>query len=103
MADTVPKSGRKPPANGGSRKGIPNKVTSDARAAIALFVEGNIGRLNGWLDEIADNPKMGPAAAFDRLMAVVEYHVPKLARTEMTGEGGGPVKQDRTVTFVKPE
>ena len=70
----------------------PGKATQAAREAIAQFVDGNVGRMQEWLDQIAEDPRLGPAAAFDRLMAVVEYHVPKLARTEHTGENGGPVR-----------
>lgn len=70
----------------------PNKATAQAREAIAAFVDGNAHRLQTWLEQIADDPKHGPAAAFDRFMDVVEYHIPKLARTEHTGENGGPVK-----------
>ena len=68
--------------------GVGNKTTMRAREAISLFVEGNVDRLSGWLDEIAkDNPK----AAFDAFMSVVEYHIPRLARKEHTGEGGGAI------------
>ena len=91
-AGTVPKTAKRPQPKGGSRKGIPNRSTQAAREAIAQFVDGNVGRMQEWLEQIADDPKLGPAAAFDRLMAVVEYHVPKLARTEHTGENGGPVR-----------
>ncbi len=76
----------------GRPKGSPNKTTALAREAIARFVDGNAHRLQGWLDEIAADEKHGPKVAFDCFMDVVEYHVPKLARTELTGEGGGPVK-----------
>lgn len=80
------KKGEKRPNQG---KRGPNKTTIAAREAIAMFVEGNVDRLQSWLDDIAaDDPK----AAFDRFMAVVEYHVPKLNRTEHVGDGGGPVK-----------
>lgn len=74
---------------GGSRKGIPNKVTANAREAIARFVDGNADRLNDWLTEIEQ--KDGPKAAFNCFTDLLEYHVPKLARHEHTGEGGGPV------------
>jgi len=69
----------------GKQKGTPNKTTAQAREAIALFVEGNVDRLNQWLDDIAED---SPKDAFDRFMSVVEYHIPKLARTEMTGANG---------------
>ena len=75
---------------GGSRKGVPNKATHDARAAIALFVEQNTPRLQGWLDEIATTK--GPDAAFRCVQELLEYHVPKLARTELVGDKDQPVQ-----------
>jgi hypothetical protein len=83
---------------GGSRKDRPNKSTARAREAIALFVDNNAPRLQGWLDEIAESD--GPKAALDAFKDLIEYHVPKLARTELTGEGGGPVQLSGTVYFV---
>ena len=74
---------------GGRPPGTPNKATSNAREAIAAFVEGNVGRLNGWLDQIAADD---PQAAFKCFMDVVEYHIPKLARAEIVGEGGKPIQ-----------
>ena len=77
---------------GGRKKGTPNQATKNARAAIALLIEGNIDRMQGWLDDIAADPKQGPRVAWDCLMDAAEYHIPKLARTEHTGEGGGQVQ-----------
>ena len=87
---TLPKTAKRPQPKGGSRAGIPNKATAAAREAIGRFVDGNAERLNGWLDEIyaADGPK----AAFQCFADLIEYHVPKLARTEHVGDGGGPVR-----------
>lgn len=72
---------------GGSRKGVPNKATQEAREAIAMFVDGNADKLENWLEQIAaDNPK----DAFNCFMSVVEYHIPKLQRTDnrfIDGEG----------------
>ncbi len=75
---------------GGRRPGTPNKATQAAREAIARFVDGNADRLQDWLEEIAQND--GPQAAFKCFMDVVEYHVPKLARTEHTGKDGAPLQ-----------
>lgn len=81
---------RKPPAAGkGRAKGTPNKATGMAREAIAKLVEGNVDQLQDWLNQIAQDEKQGPAVAFKLLMDVMEYHIPKLARTEHTGEDGG--------------
>lgn len=95
MNDTVRKPGKpkgSPKSGGGSRKGIPNKSTANAREAIARFVDGNSDRLQGWLDELAADEKHGPKAALDAFMGLLEYHVPKLARTEHVGDGGGPLQ-----------
>ncbi len=83
---------------GGRDAGTPNKATGAAREAIASFVEGNVDRLNGWLDQIADKD---PKQAFDCFMSVIEYNIPKLARTEHTGEGGGAI--DLTGTLIIQE
>lgn len=78
-------------------KGSPNKATAAAREAIAAFVDGNAHRLTEWLDAVANGDPEGdvkpnPAKAFELFQSVVEYHIPKLARTEHTGENGGPVR-----------
>ena len=83
------KKGEKKPNQG---KRGPGKATLQAREAIAKLVDGNADRLQAWLDEIASDEKQGPAVAFKLLMEVMEYHVPKLQRTELTGADGGPVR-----------
>jgi hypothetical protein len=91
---------------------VPNKATRAAREAIAMFVDGNAHRLQDWLDSVADGvPEVdangvqtmddrgnlrwlvspNPEKAFALFQSVVEYHVPKLARSELVGGGGGPI------------
>lgn len=87
---------------GGSRKGIPNKATSAAREAIALFVDNNASRLQDWLDQVAagvwsdEEGKYvvppNPERAFNMFQSVVEYHIPKLARTDVSLSGEVTVK-----------
>lgn len=58
-----------------------------------MFVDNNAPRLQAWLDQVADGvtDKDGnvvvppnPEKAFTLFQSVVEYHIPKLARTENT-------------------
>jgi len=68
----------------GKPKGAVNKATQAAREAIGMFVDGNAHRLQEWLDRIADDD---PEKAFSLFQSVIEYHVPKLARSETKIEG----------------
>jgi len=79
------------PKTGGRTVGTPNKATGAARLAFANFVDNNADRLQAWLDDIATNDKHGPKVAFDCLMQVAEFHVPKLARTEVVGDATAPI------------
>jgi hypothetical protein len=83
----------------GRPKGLPNKSTQAAREAIAAFVDGNADRLQGWLDEIAE--EKGAQAAFETFATLLEYHVPKLARQEVTGQDGQPIKMQ--VSWMETE
>lgn len=71
--------------NGGRPKGSPNKATAKVREAIATFADGNVDNLTSWLNSIA---KKDPKDAFNCYMSVLEYHIPKLARQELTGKDG---------------
>lgn len=71
---------------GGRPRGAQNRSTLAAKEAIARFVDGNAEKVQGWLEQIAK--EQGPQAAFKCWLDLVEYHVPKLARTELTGKDG---------------
>lgn len=90
--------------HGGRVAGTPNKATQEAREAIATFVNGNAHRLSAWLDEVSET---NPAKAFELFQSVVEYHIPKLARTEMQqlDENGNKSKPSLqiSITHVKTE
>lgn len=109
----MPSDKRKFPKGGGPQRGagrpagVPNKSTTAAREAVARFIDANAERFQELLDSIAagvpkvdgkGNPIPGeylvppsPAKAFESLQSLLEYHIPKLARTELTGKDGGPV------------
>lgn len=78
---------------GGPRE--PRKATKNAREAIARLVDDNAERMQGWLDEIARD--QGAQAAWKCLMDVVEYHIPKLQRTEHAGDPNSPVEHRHVV------
>lgn len=90
MRDQPKKSTKFGLGNPGKPKGAVNHSTKIAREAIARLVDGNAERMQGWLDEIAETK--GPEAAWRCLADVIEYHIPKLARTEHTGADGGPLR-----------
>lgn len=80
---TPRRRGRKPGCRktGGRIAGTPNRATATAREAISLLVDSNIHKLQGWLDEIAD--EQGALAAWQCLVSLVEFAVPKLMRSEL--------------------
>ena len=79
----------------GRPKGKSNKVTEETREKYKAFVEGNIDNLQTWMDKVAHRD---PAAALDFMLKFSEYFIPKLQRTELTGEDGEEIKQ--TITFL---
>ena len=68
-----------------SRKGSGNKNLDPIREAFSKLIEDNLDNMTKWLKTVAkDNPKQ----ALDIIQGLSEYCVPKLARTELTGEDG---------------
>jgi hypothetical protein len=112
MTAKLAKNTEHPNLNVGRKAGATNKSTGMAREAIARFVDGNASKMEEWLQSVAygiqatdkeGNPKYSsegnpvyvvppnPEKAFGMLQAVMEYHVPKLARTEVVGDATAPV------------
>lgn len=69
------------------------------REAIARVLQTNADKFGVWLTRVAEGSKAkgkrgrapDPGRALQLAMDMAEYHIPKLARTEITGAGGGPV------------
>lgn len=79
---------------GGRKAGAVNKTTAEVREAIAAFAAANAGKMTEWLDGIDD-----PARKLDLYLRAIEYHIPKLARSEVSGIDGGP--QEHTFRWME--
>jgi hypothetical protein len=81
-----------------SRRGRPNKTTLRCREAIALVADGMATEFEQWLRQTAygipkDPTESGPAAEYlvkpdpkgaaEIYLRAIEYHIPKLSRTEL--------------------
>lgn len=101
--------GRK--TGGGTRRGVPNKATTTAREAIARVADGSAYDFMQWLQQTAEgiqgeeddegNPRWivrpNPEGAANLYLKAIEYHIPKLARTELTGKDGEKLPPPATI------
>ena len=97
MESKVEKTRKK---TGGRQAGTPNKVTQEAREAVKALLDANLPYLQTWLQTTADgvfDDQSGkwivppnPGKACDIVQNMVEYAVPKLARTEVVGDEKAP-------------
>lgn len=88
----------------GRPKGSPNKTATAVKDAIKQLADGNTHKIQEWLDMVAlgDDSlgiKPAPDKAIDLWLKMLEYNIPKLGRTEVTGADGGP--QEYKVTWAK--
>jgi len=85
--NTEPKIGKnRGNAGKGRPKGASNKATADVKQAIAAFTSANVDKLDEWLNSIDD-----PAKRLDLYFKALEYTMPKLARTELSGDKENPI------------
>ena len=87
---------------GGRKPGVPNKATTEAREAVKALIDANLPYLQTWLYNTAEGLKddetgkyiilPNPGKACDIVQNLVEYAVPKLARTEVVGDEKAPVR-----------
>lgn len=88
-------------AHGGKREGSGRKAlaTSDeikqARLAIAKFCDVNSAKIQTWFDQVA---KESPERALEILYKYMEFHVPKLSRTDLQALDKDGNKADLSLT-----
>jgi len=92
----------------GRPPGSVNKATKTFRETVSRLLEDNADNVSKWLTEVAEGSvvkelKADPKAALTLLAQMAEYATPKLNRTEVTGDGGGPVEVTGIqIKLVKP-
>jgi hypothetical protein len=92
----------------GRPPGSVNKATKTFRDTVSRLLEDNAENVSKWLIEVAEGSvekelKADPKGALTLLAQMAEYATPKLNRTEMTGDGGGPVEVSGIqIKLVKP-
>lgn len=86
----------RPFENGDPRAGRPvgsaNKATAAARDAFTLLLEGNVDKLQQWIDHVAAED---PHKAFSMVMDLAAFVVPKVKAVEL----GAPADQTIVVEF----
>lgn len=68
---------------GGREKGTPNKTTQEIKEAYQILVENNLENMTTWLEKIGED---NPEKAFDLIIKMSDFIVPKLSRQEVKME-----------------
>jgi hypothetical protein len=100
MENKLSKSVEKNLNRAGRKAGVPNKATTEAREAIKALLDANIPFIQSWIQSTAEGifddatgkyiVQPNPAKACEIVQNLVEYSVPKLARTEVVGDEKAP-------------
>lgn len=100
MDNKLSKSVEKNLNRAGRKPGVPNKATQEAREAVKAILDSNLPYIQSWIVSTAEgifDDQSGkwivapnPAKACEIVQNLVEYSVPKLARTEVVGDEKAP-------------
>tara|TARA_R110001592_G_scaffold3525_1_gene19713 strand:- start:10678 stop:11079 length:402 start_codon:yes stop_codon:yes gene_type:complete len=67
----------------GRPKGSQNRSTKAMKKSLAQLIDDNLDNMSDWLNEMAtDDPK----AAFQCMLSLMEFHMPKMSRVTWVGE-----------------
>jgi hypothetical protein len=101
MTEKQSKSGIGGKREGAGRKaGVPNKATAEARELVKMILDSNLPNIQEWIHKTAEGimDKNGkyivapnPSKACDIVQGMIEFSVPKLARTEVVGDKQNPL------------
>ena len=93
----MPRGSKPGERRGGRKKGVPNKVTAEARSAFQMVYEARLGDLDRWIRETGDGfeavhflqdgtkipyLEKNPGKAASLIAQLAEHFVPKLQRIE---------------------
>ena len=67
----------------GRPKGSMNKSSQVLRESLSFLIEENLDKMNEWIDRIAEDD---PRAAFQCMVSIMEFNIPKLTRTVIKEE-----------------
>lgn len=110
MVEKVGKTGGRPQGGArpgaGRKPGVPNRATTEFRDTIRKLLEDNADNFGVWLRAVAEGEpavydsqgklaKAGrppnPGEAIRCASTLAEFAAPRLSRSEVTGEGSGPL------------
>lgn len=83
----------------GRPTGSKNVATGLIRSAYQQLTENNVENMTVWLQRIAEDD---PKTAFELMLKMSEFIIPKIARTEVTGAEGADLFKDVSFSFGTP-
>lgn len=83
----------------GRPRGAQNKSTTAMREAMTLLIENNLDKMDAWLERIAEED---PKAAFQCMMGLMEFHLPKCSRVQFQHEKAEEENKPQKSIFEEP-
>ncbi len=83
----------------GRPTGSKNVATKLIRTAYQQLTENNIENMTVWLQRIAEDD---PKTAFELMLKMSEFIIPKISRQELTGKDGEDIFKDVSFSFGTP-
>lgn len=81
----------------GKPKGATDKETKILRETINQFVEHNTDCFQKWVDQVE---KKNPERAFEMVIKLMEFSIPKLKAIELSGPGGKDLNPLITIRLI---